>query len=433
MRKEKGNNLKKRKQEQGSILLISVFIMTFLLLMAVPFLFQLSTENRLSEKSYRSLAAISLAEAGVERAIWELNHGDISTWSGDSSLRTMDISSFQAAGENVIGDIEIKITDPEGENPMVEATGSVLHIGSEEVTGTIRVVLNGVMDKTKLFDFGVFGDDGVELASQAEIDSYDSRLGDYGGTNISDNGDTGTNATHVGCIYLYSNSKVYGNVISGPGSDPLEVIVSRANGLVTGESLALTSPKEMPSVSSPEGLPFRGSFSLDGDSTVTINESGEYTSFMTDNNSKVTITSDVTLYITGDFSMLSNSQFEIAEGVNVDIYLGGTFAQNSNTQINNLSQDPTKLLVFGTDSFNGEMEWNSNTDFYGAIYVPKAEIDYNSNADFYGSVAGRLLELDSNSRIHFDEALADLEFDLGSEEISAYAVRSWQQAYVQEQ
>jgi hypothetical protein len=195
----------------------------------------------------------------------------------------------------------------------------------------------------------------------------------------------------------------------------------------------LTSPKEMPSVSPPEGLPFRGSLTVDGTSNITISESGEYTSFMTDDNSKVTITADVTLYITGDFSMLSNSQFEIAEGVNANIYLGGTFAQNSNTQINNLSQDPTKLMVFGTDSFNGEMEWNSNTDFYGAIYVPKAEIDYNSNAGFYGSVAGRLLELDSNSRIHFDEALADLEYDMGNGEISAYAVRSWQQAYVQEQ
>jgi hypothetical protein len=425
--------LSDREKEQGSILVISTLIMTLLLIMAVPFLFQLSTENRLSEKSYRSLAAVSLAEAGVERAIWELNHGDISTWSGDSSLRTMAISSFQAAGENVIGDIEIKVTDPEGENPMVEASGTVAHIGSEEITGTIRVVLNGVPDMTKIFDFGVFGDDGVELESQAWIDSYDSRLGAYGGANLGENGDTGTNATHIGCIYLYSNARVYGDVISGPGSDPLEVIVSRANGLVTGESLALTSPKEMPSVPPPEGLPFRGSFSLDGDSTAAIIESGEYTSFMTDNNSKVTITEDVTLYITGDFSMLSNSQLEIAEGVNASIYLGGTFIQNSNTQINNLSQDPTKLMVFGTDSFNGEMEWNSNTDFYGAIYVPKAEIDYNSNADCYGSVAGRLLDLDSNSRIHYDEALSDLKFDLGNGEISAYAVRSWQQAYVQEQ
>jgi len=433
MRKEKGNNLKKRKQEQGSILIISAFIMTFLLLMAVPFLFQLSTENRLSEKSYRSLAAISLAEAGVERAIWELNHGDISTWSGDSSLRTMDISSFQAAGENVIGDIEIKITDPEGENPVVEATGSILHIGSEEVTGTIRVVLNGVMDTTKLFDFGVFGDEGIELRSQAEIDSYDSRFGEYGGTNISDNGDTGTNATHIGAIYLNPNSRIYGDVISGPESNPLEVIVSRAHAQVSGESLALSSLKEMPVVSPPESLSFRGSLTVDGTSEITISESGEYTSFMTDDNSKVTITADVTLYITGDFSMLSNSQLEIAEGVNVNIYLGGSFTQASNTQVNNLSMDPTKLMVFGTDSFNGEMEWNSNTDFYGAVYAPKASIEHNSYASLYGSLAGRYLDLSSNSRVHYDEALSDLEFDMSDGEITSYAVRSWQQAYIQEQ
>jgi hypothetical protein len=431
--KKRNKDIEGKKEERGSVLVLGVLIMTVLLIMAVPFLFQLSTENRLSEKSYRSLAAISLAEAGVERAIWELNHGDISTWSGDSDMRTMAISSFQAAGENVIGDIEIKVSDPEGENPIVEASGSVAHIGSEEVTGTIRVVLNGVPDMTKLFDFGVFGDDGVELSSQAFIDSYDSRLGEYGGANIGENGDTGTNATHVGAIYLNSNARVYGDVISGPGSDPLEVIVSRAQAQVTGESLALSSPKEMPSVPSPEGLPFQGSFILDSTNDVIISESGEYTSFMLDDNSKVTITEDVTLHITGDFSMLSNSQLEIAEGVSVNIYLGGTFAQNSNTQINNLSMDPTKLMVFGTDSFNGEMEWNSNTDFYGAVYVPKASVDHNSYANFYGSIAGRYLGMSSNSRIHFDEALADLELDMSNGEISAYAVRSWQQAYVQEQ
>jgi len=433
MRKKKGEDIRKREKERGSVLVIGVLIMTLFLFMTVPFLFQLSTENRLSEKSYRSLAAISLAEAGVERAIWELNYGDISTWSGDSTLRTMDISSFQAAGENVIGDIEIKITGPEGENPVVEATGSVLHIGSEEITGTIRVVLNGVPDTTELFDYGVFGNEGVILDSNTLIDSYDSRLGEYGGMNVGNKGDTGTNATSDGAIYLYSNARIYGNAIAGPESDPEQVIISRANGLITGESLALTSRREMPSVPAPAELPFRGSFSLDGDNTVTINESGEYTSFMTDNNSKVTITEDVTLHITGDFSMLSNSQLDIAEGVNVTIYLGGTFEQNSNTSINNLSKDPTKLMVFGTDSFAGTMQWNSNTDFYGAVYVPKAEVDFNSNGGFYGSMAGRFLDMDSNAMIHYDEALSDLEFDLGDGEISSYAVKSWHQAYTKEQ
>jgi len=427
MRGKRNRGSKIKKEEQGYILLISLLIMTMLLLLTVPFLFNLSTENSLSEKSYRSLAALSLAEAGVERAIWELNHGDMFAWSGDSTMRTMAVPSFQSSAEKVMGDIDIKVTYPEGENPVVESTGSIAHIGSQSLTSIIRVVLNGVPDMTKLFDHGAFGDDGVELQSQALVDSYDSRQGEYGGTNIGEKGDTGTNATHIGAISLNSNATIYGNAIAGPESDPEQAIVSRANGLITGESLALSSLKEMPSVTAPDSLPFRGSYLLDGDGVDSISVSGEYTSFGLDNSAKLTITDNVILYITGEFSMLSNTQLDIAQGVEVTIYLGGSFTQTSNTQINNLSQDPTGFMVFGTDSFNGTMQWNSNTEFYGAVYAPKATIEYNSNADFYGSIAGSFLNLGSNTRIHYDEALGELKFDLGNGEISSYEVRSWQQ------
>jgi Tfp pilus assembly protein PilX len=88
-------DLKKRPEEKGFVLIVGLVVMAVLLLLAVPLLFQLSFENKLTNKSYKSSAALSLAEAGVERAIWELNYGDIATWDGDSSLRTMTISSFQ--------------------------------------------------------------------------------------------------------------------------------------------------------------------------------------------------------------------------------------------------------------------------------------------------------------------------------------------------
>ena len=83
--------LKRKNEEQGFVLIVGMLVMAVLLLLAIPFLYQLSFENKLTNKSYKSSAALSLAEAGVERAIWELNYGDIRTWAGDSSLRTMAI------------------------------------------------------------------------------------------------------------------------------------------------------------------------------------------------------------------------------------------------------------------------------------------------------------------------------------------------------
>jgi hypothetical protein len=83
-------------------------------------------------------------------------------------------------------------------------------------------------------------------------------------------------------------------------------------------------------------------------------------------------------------------------------------------------------MIFGTDSFTGEMEWNSNSDFWGAVYVPKADVRFRSNSDFYGSIVGKSFDLASNARIHYDEALADLEIDIEGQDIT-YSVKSWQE------
>ena len=111
MEKErKGKNIpRKSHHERGAIFIVTLLVVVIMLLLSTPFLFKLSGQYRTTDKSFKSLAATNLAEAGVERAIWEMNHGDISTWEGNSSLRTMTISSFQAAGGASVGDIEINV------------------------------------------------------------------------------------------------------------------------------------------------------------------------------------------------------------------------------------------------------------------------------------------------------------------------------------
>ncbi|MCK4647014.1 MAG: hypothetical protein KAU46_12240 [Candidatus Aminicenantes bacterium] len=427
MKKIRTKNLKRRHEEKGFILFVSIIVMTCMLLLVTPFLFQLSSANRLTQKSCKSSVAISLAEAGIERAIWELNYGDISTWEGDISLRTLTISDFQTSGGNVMGDIDIKVTDPEGENPVIESTGKVSLTDSQELVARTTMVSLEEEGPLHLFDHAVFaGGEGVDLFSNAKIDSYDSTLGSYGGPNVGSNGDVGTNASGSGCIFLAPNAKIYGDAVSGPGSDPATHIVVGTNAEIFGERQSLSRQKRMPSVAAPVGLSFGGDYYLGGNDSATISESGEYSSFTLDSNAEVTITADVTLYITGDFSMRSNTQLEIADGVSVTIYLGGSFEQSSNTSINNLSEDPTKLLVFGTDSFNGEMEWNSNSDFWGAVYAPKADVNFRSNSDFYGSIVGKSFELASNARFHYDEALSDLSLDVDPENFF-YLVKSWQE------
>ncbi len=396
-----------------------------MLLLGMPFLTKLSGQYRITEKTYRQLTALNLAEAGVERAIWELNHGDISTWEGDDNLRTKTISTFQASGGTDVGDIDIEVIDPREDNPIIQATGRVPHIGTTTVEKTIRVQLV-TRGGQSLFDYGIFGDEGVDFDSNARIDSYDSRDGLYGDENISDYGHTGTNAIHDGCIYLDSNAKIYGDALSGPGSIPVDAIITRSNARIYGDKLALSEEKNLPIIPSPSGLSWRGSYFLGNNHQATISESGEYTSFQLDSNSVVTIQGDITLYVSDDFLMKSNTQLKIPEGSSLILYLGGTFEQKSNTKINNLTKDPSMVQIYGTDSFESEMLWKSNSDFYGAVYVPEAYVEYNSNSDFYGSMISKFLHMDSNAKIHYDLALGDLS-PIYREGSNSYSVKSWQE------
>ncbi len=429
MNNTKIKDSKKQHENQGFILVTSVIVLLLMLLLAGPFLFQLSADNKSHKRTSKSQVALSLAEAGVERAIWEINYGDISTWEGDSSERILTIPDFQTSNGNVMGDIEINVTNPEGEYPVIESIGKVSLPGSQElVARSTMVVLEEI--PSSLFDYAVFGGEGcVDLSSNSIIDSYDSSIGDYGGENMGFMGHLGTNATGYGCIDLGSNSEIYGNAISGAGSNPDIDIIIRGNAKIYGEINSLSEPKVMASILAPEGLAPMGDYYLDGESSDTISTSGEYASFRITSNAKVTITADVTLYITGLFSMSSNSQLEIADGVMVTIYLGGSFVQESNTSINNLSNDPTRLMVFGTDSFTGEMEWNSSSSFWGAVYVPDADVRFCSNTDFFGSIISKSFNLNSNARIHYDVALLGLniELELDSSEDTIYKVKSWQQ------
>jgi len=420
---------KKQQENQGFILVTSVIVVLLMLLLVGPFLFQLSADNKGNKRASKSQRAFSLSEAGIDRAIWEINYGDISTWQGDSSERTLTIPDIQTSNGNILGDIEINVTNPNGEYPVIESIGRVPLTGSQElVAKSTMVVLEEV--PSSLFDYAVFGGEGcVDLSSNSIIDSYDSSLGDYGGVNMGFRGNLGTNASGYGCIDLASNAELYGNAVSGPGSNPDTDIITRGNAKIYGERQSLSSEKIMSSVVVPEGLALRGDYLLDGENSDTISVSGEYSSFRITSNATVTITADVTLYVTGEFSMQSNSQLDIADGVSATIYLAGSFVQESNTSINNLSTDPSKLIVLGTDSFNGEMEWNSNSDFYGAVYVPKATVRFLSNTDFYGSIIGKSFELQSNSKIHFDVSLEGLFLELDSED-TIYKVKSWQEKLI---
>jgi hypothetical protein len=322
----------------------------------------------------------------------------------------------------MVGDIEISITDPEGDNPTVESKGKVAFLDSQLEAKIVLVGLGGF----PAFSFGAFGNDGMFIDRQITLDSYDSRNGVYGGVNIGSEAHIGTNSTLSSSIWIDANSEIKGDVFSGYDSDPDQVVSVNASANIYGEKRSLHSVFALPSVITPMGLPYRGDYSLDDDSLDMINVSGEYGSFSLGTNSTLRIEGDVILYITGDFYMDVNSVLEIASNASLTIYLGaGDFEMDVGAAMNNLSLDPSKLLVYGTGSFNGEIYMDQNTAFYGAIYASQGNVRLDASSGFYGAAVAKNVMIDVGAVIHYDKSLQNLEIlpSMGA----FYEVKSWQE------
>lgn len=397
--------------DKSGVALISVMIFTIILLVLGATFLKLATSERISaDKSVHLAQAFYLAEAGLERGKEWLN--------STSTPPTSSIDPFGGIQSYGGGTYQITITPLSATQYEISSTGRFGNL-------TIAKTLNTIMQLKSIFSYAVFGDENISLRGNAYIDSYDSRNGNYGGGNVDANGNVGTNAIATVdpySVYLKNNARIKGNVTIGPGGDIDNAVELQNNSEITGAQLVASSPEELPEVIAPTGLPNQGSIALSGNSTSTISTSGQYSSIQLNSNSHLTLTGNLTIYITGALSLNSNSQIIITAGSEVTIYLAGSFSQSSNSKINNLTEDPTKLAIYGTNALTS-VNWASNSDFYGSFYAPNADVELNSNAGIYGSIVANTVDLASNARVHYDKALANKLDSVGS----GYKVISWEE------
>jgi len=438
-------------RERGAILIVAVLLMVCMAIMAAPFLSRLSGQYRTTDRAYKSMAAFNLAEAGVEMAVYELNNQWlIFDWqaSEDGTL-TRSLDDLAGAGGKVVGDVDIRVLPLAGEERIVDSRGKIPFIADRTVDRSVQVVLEA--EYGSLFKFAVFADEGIYMASNTRVESYDTGAAlDYDVKDAGANGHVGTNsltaAASGGGIYLSSQDKIYGNVACGcgtlPGAVDSVIDTSSANTHIEGGKYVLGTPFDMTPDPPPSSFvsdlvydpskPDLVARSKGGLTVINESMSGIYDSLIVDVNAKARIEGDVVIYITGagkdtgEFLMKNNSTLEIAPGSSLKLVLGdATFTQLSNTAVNNLTKTASNLVILGTEEFVGEMHWNSNTDLYGAIAVPEASIHYDSNHDLYGSLVCDYLDFDSNANIHYDEALGKLDWIRGG--IPGYVVKSWQE------
>lgn len=360
-----------RAQPRGSILILAVIIIGFLLSWSSTGLRQSTVEHIAAERDRDGYRAIHLAEAGLDQVI--------------DNLRTIE------AADDLFGDTLANGTFTI-EQPLEEIDTLVyranIHGAFEGVARSIEAVMS--VTPLSLFRYAAFGDEGVTLGGEAYIDSYDSRAGEYDAvTNATDNGDVGTNENTTGAITLDGDSLyVNGQLSVGPDvTDPESVVTGFDGDQISGEPPVISQPEfPLPTVQIPEGVTC-SPLSLTGSVTFTLPSPGTYcfSDLAVQGGAVLTSTGPVTIYLTKSLSFAGDSTIGVVN-------------------------DPTKflfLMASGTQvEITGSIE--GNAQLFGAMYGPDASFSISGYAEIYGSVIGNEVTLAGDAQLHYDEALADM-------------------------
>lgn len=415
---------------------ISVIIFGFILfVMAAGFLLLATSEYKLNRRSYDSAAALNLAEAGADYAIWAANLPDtdpqrIATWTG-TNPKTKTISSFQTSAGQVVGDIYVEVADSTGQNPLVTATGYVPGSASPgNIHRTVKVKLSSRQDEP--FKGVFFGSDDVHLHGSSSTDSYDHRDGAYGGSNVGSEGGVATYGTIVSAINLTGSTVINGDAATGPGG------TVDGSGTVTGDITHDQVPSSDPPlapVTVPSGL-MSLSYGVNGEFTDgLLTKTGSNSAAIPSGNwklkrikltasARLTITGPAKIYLTGytgDSIAQTGATSQIICNGKVEFYADQQVT-SSGQGIVNSGQNPADFLIWGTSTCTS-IKMSGGSTFYGAVYAPQAIIDPSGGGDRYGAFVGKEVDCSGSGVYHYDEALAEL----GIGDASGYDPSYWEE------
>ncbi len=439
MGKPMRHNMRNRKNEQGTALVVTLIFLMAMGVLSTALVFTVNNEMKTSAAYKYNQQAFYTANAGVQRAVeWYRGSyspyfsttapydnttlpveysgspvilagkpGDSSAYP-DSTTTTSFTTNFHNksltgttnnSGVYALNATLVKYREAHFINPTTFAsyTSAIERwsISSSGYWGTIArplgiAQITAVIENTgnTLFDRALWGIDYVDLVGTSFIDSYDPARPYDSTTNSGDLGAIGSNGTVRG----QGGATIQGDVAYGPtGSISLGI-----NTTVTGDIIHLPEPRYFPPVPS---------FSV-GTSSDTIHPSNGKSPTPTLSPGlygSLTVHGPVILE-PGSYYMDSlsvSSQGEIHVSGPTTIYVKTSFDLEGNGVIND-SMSPSNLTIFyaGTDTAKLAGSSSVAIEYYG----PSAPLVLTGGSDYFGSFVGKTVDANGGTNIHFSES-----------------------------
>lgn len=396
------------KNNRGVVLIITLIIILVLTILAGAFFTRSITERSIASNYYNSTQALWLAESGIQKSIWELNHNSCGNCTACGTSRCI---SGSLAGGNY--------------NATIDTSARTV-ISTGTFKGFTRTVFANLAFKS-VFQYGLFCHDHISFTNSASIDSYYSSKGAYnallsdGENNVGADGDVGTDSTDDAAITLINNSKINGD--AGVGGDPSTGIVLENSADITGSTTGdvnLPMPG-VPVPSAPSG----------GWLTITAKDlnTGGYLApslALDSKNRELNINGDVTLYVTGNITLNNMSNVNVNPGGKLTLYVDGTFSVDQTSKLNNTTQIPGNLTIYSR--YNGGdvgINFNQNTAMYGTIYAPQTNVTLAQSFQLFGALVAGSASLFNSTQIHYDLDLANNPTPFAT---PSYTTNAWHEA-----
>jgi hypothetical protein len=346
-----------------------------------------------SKRAAQTLVAQSLCDAGIEKALWELNESG-GTYVGETGISfatgSLDIA---ISGSGDVRDVYATAYVP-ADNPKVERT-----IRSKIVVEQSEAEVS--------FNYAVqVGDGGLTMYSNAKVHG-----------NTYSNGD----------IQGYGNSRIFNDAYAvGTISSPDPQIDGSTNPGADPMPMPEFDPDFWKEKANDNNDPHVGDYILNsGSHTLGPKKiEGDFTM-----NSNSSLTLEGPIHVTGDFTMNSNNDIYLDESfgsAGTVIIVDGVITLNSNANIHTTTADPKGFILLASlDTTDSAIVLNSNATG-GVYYAVNGGAQLYSNAEIV-AITAQQLTLNANAELFYDSGLASSIFSGGPG--GFWTIHEWQIDY----
>jgi hypothetical protein len=362
-----------------------------------------------STRSASDIAARSAADAGLTKALFEMNNKlQVTSWDSSTLPQAIDANL-----PNCDAVFSYSITGDPTNGYTISSVGTA---GQAQRTVYATLELEG------LFEHAILTKETLILKANTIVDGYNSL--DPLDTDI--DVDIGTQSTLDSSIILNTGVIVEGDVIVGLGGDPNTVI--KGAGTTTGYQYSAIEEESLLLITPPALTDWGVDITATGE-IITFGpaDSGQYGNLILTKGGAVgalEISGDVVLYLTGNVDLGESCELVIKADSSLTLYIDGDIHCRAGSSVNNETppEDPKNFQVYGTSETTQYFDIKAKSTWSGIIYAPNADIDLYANSDFYGSVVANNFELKAGGNYHYDEALREVEID---DEGVRFVVKRW--------